>query len=291
MTRCTVLGASGYIGRHLVQHLQASGHPVWAPERNDPAIFTQPLGHVWYCIGLTADFRTRPFDTIQAHVSLLAQVLQRCDFESLVYLSSTRVYAGAAHATQVADVQITHEDAALQVQPHDPSCLYNLSKLAGESLCHHSGRAGVRVARLSNVVGPGMDANSGNFIASLLRDALTGHVLLHSDPASEKDYLHINDATHWLARIGLTGQAATYNVASGVQTTHAQWLQWLAQATGCTHAVAPHAPLQRLAPINVARLRNEWGLAPQPVHAWLGDEVAAMRSVAITPIEPIAHID
>lgn len=286
MIRCTVLGGRGYLGRHLVQHLHTLGHAVWVPERDDPAIFTQPLGHVWYCIGLTADFRTRPLDTIDAHVGVLAQVLRRSSFQSLLYLSSTRVYAGATHSAD-ASLQSTHEDAALQVQPHDPSHLYNLSKLAGESLCHHSGRAGVRVARLSNIVGPGMDADSGNFVASLLRDALAGHVLLHSDPASEKDYLHIHDATDWLTRIGLGGQAATYNVASGVQTTHAQWLHWLAQATGCTHAIAPHAPLQRLAPINAARLHREWGLAPQPVHAWLDDEVAAMRSTIMAPIVPI----
>ena len=172
----TVLGASGYIGSRLVAHLQAQGHTVWAPTRGDTEVFTRPLGHVIYCVGLTADFRTRPFDTVDAHVGLLAEVLRRAQFDSLLYLSSTRVYMGAAS---------THEDAPLSVLPGDPSYLYNLTKLTGESLCHACGRPGVRVARLSNVVGPGMDSASGNLVADLLRQARQGHIVLRSDPQVE----------------------------------------------------------------------------------------------------------
>ena len=77
----TVLGASGYIGSRLVAHLQAQGHTVWAPTRGDTEVFARPLGHVIYCVGLTADFRTRPFDTVDAHVGLLAEVLRRAQFD------------------------------------------------------------------------------------------------------------------------------------------------------------------------------------------------------------------
>lgn len=254
----TVLGASGYIGSRLVAHLQAQGHTVWAPARGDAEVFTRPLGHVMYCVGLTADFRTRPFDTADAHVSLLAEVLRRAQFDSLLYLSSTRVYMGAAS---------THEDAPLSVLPGDPSYLYNLTKLTGESLCHASGRAGVRVARLSNVVGPGMDAASGNLVADLLRQAQGGHIVLRSDPQSAKDYVHVDDLLDWLPRIALTGRAATYNVASGRQTTHAQWLAWLQARTGCTVEVHAQAPLQVFPPINVQRLQGEWGVTTRAVLA------------------------
>ncbi|WP_119967464.1 NAD-dependent epimerase/dehydratase family protein [Simplicispira lacusdiani] len=256
MSLFTVLGASGYIGSRLVARLRADGHEVWAPQRGAPELLTRPLGHVLYCIGLTGDFRSRPFDTVQAHVGLLAEVLQHARFDSLLYLSSTRVYMGAAD---------TGEDTALAVRPQDPSYLYNLSKLAGEALCHACGRAGVRVARLSNVIGPGMDADSGNFIASLWRDARQGYVLLQSAPESAKDYVHIEDVVGILPRIALQGRAATYNVASGVQTRHAQWLQWLADKTGCRWEVAAQAPLQQFPPIRVERLRAEFGWQPLPV--------------------------
>jgi nucleoside-diphosphate-sugar epimerase len=247
----TVLGGSGYIGSRLVAHLRSLGHSVWAPLRADPKVFTRPLGHVIYCVGLTADFRTRPFDTVEAHVSLLADVLHRSRFSSLLYLSSTRVYMGAAS---------TQEDAPLFVQPSDASYLYNLSKLTGESLCHASGRPAVRVARLSNVVGPGMDAESGNMVADLLQQARQGRVVLHSNPNSAKDYIHVSDVLDWLPRIALQGSHSVYNVASGHQTTHAQWLEWLQQRTGCVVDVSSHAPHHSFSPINVSRMQDEFNV-------------------------------
>ena len=273
----TVLGASGYIGSRLVAHLRAQGHTVWAPPRGYAEVFTRPLGHVIYCVGLTADFRTRPFDTVDAHVGLLAEVLRRAQFDSLLYLSSTRVYMGAAS---------THEDAPLSVLPGDPSYLYNLTKLTGESLCHACGRPGVRVARLSNVVGPGMDAASGNLVADLLHQAQRGHIVLRSDPQSAKDYVHVDDLLDWLPRIALAGRAATYNVASGRQTLHAQWLAWLQARTGCTVEVDAQALLQAFPPINVQRLRGEWGVAPRAVLAddlLLNDASVVTDPVGVTP--------
>ncbi len=258
MTSFTVLGASGYIGSRLVSHLRSQGHPVWAPERGDASVFSQPLGHVLYCVGLTADFRTRPFDTVEAHVGLLADVLQRSQFDSLLYLSSTRVYMGAAS---------TDEDASLGVLPGDPSYLYNLSKLTGEALCHASGRAHVRVARLSNVVGPGMDAASGNLVADLLHQARKGHVALRSDPRSSKDYVHVADLLDWLPRIALAGRASVYNVASGLQTTHAQWIEWLRERSGCAVQWPQDAPLQHFPPIAAQRLQAEFHVLPRPVFA------------------------
>ena len=253
--RFTVIGAAGYIGSRLVRHLLALGHTVWAPPRGDAALLEQPLGHVLYCAGLTGDFRTRPFDTVEAHVGLLARVLQRARFDSLLYLSSTRVYMGAAS---------THEDAALSVVPGDPSYLYNLSKLTGESLCHASGRSGVRVARLSNVVGPGMDVDSGNLVADLIRQARSsGRVVLRSAPESAKDYLHIDDVLDWLPRIALQGRSSVYNVASGCQLTHRQWLDWLRLHTGCAVECMADAPMHTFPPIHVQRLQTEWGVQPR----------------------------
>lgn len=252
----TVLGASGYIGSRLVAYLRNQGHTVWAPARGDAEVFTRSLGHVIYCVGLTADFRMRPFDTVDAHVGLLAEVLRRAQFDSLLYLSSTRVYMGAA---------VTDEHAPLTVVPGDPSFLYNLSKLTGEALCHASSRTGVRVARLSNVVGPGMDTASGNLLADLLHQARQGQVVLRSDPRSAKDYVHVADVLDWLPRIALQGRATVYNVASGRQTMHAQWLDWLQQRTGCSVQVQPGAPLQLFPLIIVSRLQSEWAVLPRPV--------------------------
>ena len=270
MTAFTVLGAGGYVGSHLQQHLESAGHAVFAPERGDKSLFHRPLGAVIYCIGLTADFRTRPFDTVEAHVSFLADILERADFTSLVYLSSTRVYQAAS---------ATSEDTPLRVEPENPSDLYNLSKLAGESLCHSCGRENIRIARLSNVVGPRMDAANGNLIASLVSEARQGRITLQSSPDSAKDYIHIDDVVDRLARIALHAEHRCYNVASGIQIRNADWLVQLSALTGCAVDARPDAPLHSFPPISTRRIDAEFGPVRHAPAAWLAQEFTSNPSV------------
>jgi nucleoside-diphosphate-sugar epimerase len=251
----TVLGASGTIGRKLSAHLRAAGHAVFSPGRGED-LYSRPLGHVIYAIGMTADFRQRPYETVQSHVSLLAELLQNGNFESLLYLSSTRVYGRATTGS---------EDSLLTVLSKDPSDLYNLSKLMGESLCLQNSRAGVRVARLSNVVGD--DVESANFVPSLVREALTGRILLQTAADSVKDYIHIDDVTELLPRIAAEGHERLYNVASGIQTTHKQLATLLAFHTGCHVEVVPLAPTVRFCAIDISRIRAEFDFQPRPVLA------------------------
>lgn len=245
--RFTVLGASGFVGSSLAASLRANGHSVYAPQRADPAIFEADLGHVIYCIGMTADFRSKPFETVDAHVSVLADVLRKSRFDSLLYLSSTRVYGDASHAS---------EQARLQVDPADPSALYNLTKLTGESLCRSCGKPGVRVARLSNVVGS--DPDSENFLSSLIREALAGRIELQSDPDSSKDYILLDDVVALLPLIAIGGNHWLYNVAGGSNVRHAELVGALAALTGCEVAVRPGAPRVDFPLIDTARVRDEF---------------------------------
>lgn len=255
----TVLGARGTIGRRLVAHLQALGQTVDTPSRGDDGLYQRSLGHVIYSIGLTADFRQRPYDTVDAHVSELAELLKHGDFESLLYLSSTRVYGRAVGG---------REDSLLPVLVQDPSDLYNLSKLMGESLCLQDARTGVRVVRLSNVVG-GEDADSANFVPSLVREARSGRIVLQTAEDSAKDYIHIDDVAELLPRIAVDGRERLYNVASGTQTTHAQWVGQLAVWTGCSVEVVADAPTVRFISIDIGRLQAEFDFQPRSVLASL----------------------
>ncbi len=247
MARMTVLGAGGFIGSHLARRLAQAGHAVDAPAR-DADLAGRDLGHVAFCIGLTADFRQRPLDTMEAHVCKLLNVLRDCRFESLVYLSSTRVY-GAGGGSGL-------EDAPVSANVNDPSDLYNLSKLAGESLCLNSGRP-ARVARLSNVYGA--DFASQNFLAELIRAAVDhGEVVLRSALASAKDYISLDETLDGLCWM-LGGPCAhgVYNVASGRNTTNAEIADALVRATGCAVRVEPGASAFVFPDISVARLRAE----------------------------------
>ena len=86
----TILGANGFIGSNLVKFLKTKNCEIFTP--NISEITSENLGHVIYCIGITSDFRERPFDTVNSHVSLLNDFLKNHNFESFLYLSSTRVY-------------------------------------------------------------------------------------------------------------------------------------------------------------------------------------------------------
>jgi nucleoside-diphosphate-sugar epimerase len=251
----TVFGASGFVGSYLVGHLRSLGHEVSAVSREN---FPQPpadLGHCIYAIGLTADFRTRPFDTIEAHVSTAAKLLRDYEFQSFLYLSSTRVYARSAEA---------HEETVLSALPSDPSDLYNLSKLTGESICLSCDRKNVRIARLSNVIGPD-EAMSDTFVGELCREAHRGHIELRSDPESSKDYIWIGDVADLLTRIAIEGQHPIYNVASGMELAHQAWISGLSAITGCSVSVAENAPLIRFPRISTNRIVDEFGYAPSPV--------------------------
>ncbi len=251
----TVFGSQGVIGSRLVAHLNLIGHHVNTPSRDFDELLNSNLGHVIYAIGLTADFRHRPYDTVEAHVNLVAKILQRADFDSFLYLSSTRVYYRC---------DVAREDCLLPVFSEDPSDLYNISKLMGESICLQDDRKCIRVARLSNVVG-GEDAESANFVPSLVRAARGGHIVLQTAMNSVKDYVHIDDVAELLPLIAAGGSERLYNVASGVQTTHAQWTEALAVQTGCTVDVLPSAPSVQFIPIDIGRIRSEFHFQPRPV--------------------------
>ena len=249
----TVLGAGGFIGSNLATYLSAQGHECFTPSRDDASIYSANLGHVIYCIGLTADFRTRPFDTVRAHVSVLADVLEKSQFDSLLYLSSTRVYGNSTEA---------NEEAILQASPQNPSDLYNLSKMMGESLCFSCSRSNVRVVRLSNVFGHDLD--SDNFLASVARDAVKHHkVVVNSSPQSVRDYVYIADVVSLLPKIAATGKARLYNLASGVNTSHQVLLAEIQAITGCEVIFMENAPTVYFPPICTDLVTNEFGFSSQ----------------------------
>lgn len=265
----TLIGASGFIGGALAGHLRDQGHEVFAPVRGALDLYNRPLGHVIYAAGVTADFRSRPFDTLRAHTTLLAELLERADFSSLLYLSSARVYRHAEHGG---------EAAAICLRSEDPEDLYDLTKLTGEALCHASGHAHVRVARLTNVVGP--DFQSQNFLFDLIRAACdTGRIELRSAPNSTKDYVLLGDVLAMLPRIAVAGQQACYNLGGGRNLRHAEVLEQISSVTDAQWTVQPGAPLIETPGVNISRLQEEFGYEPAPVLSRIPDLVCEYRKL------------
>ena len=246
----TVLGGSGFIGSALVKGLAAQRVETYAPGRDD-VDWSRELGHVLYAIGLTADFRDRPLDTVDAHVNRLSEVLRRGRFETLTYLSSTRVYRGSSD---------TRESASLSVRPAEGNDLYNISKLMGESLCLAAPPA-ARVVRLSNVYG--FDPGSDNFLPAVLRVAAQhGEVRLRSALDSCKDYVAIEDVVDAVLRIATSARMRLYNIASGRNVTHREIAEKLAEL-GVRVSVDPAAPVIADPVVRIEPIIEEFGFTPQ----------------------------
>lgn len=272
----TVLGSSGFIGSHIAALARKRGHDVDCPSR-DERLDGRNLGHVIYAIGLTSDFRSRPHETVTAHVTKLQQVLTSASFDSLIYLSSTRVYSRCQPPIfdHVIAPAVT-EDTPVAVLSSDFSDLYNLSKLMGESIALTHGNK-VKIARLSNVVG--LDLKSDNFLMSIVRDCLQKRsVDLKTTMDSSKDYVSVDDVADIVLRLGTEGRHSIYNVGSGINATHRQIAARLGLLTGARFQVAPGSSTVTFPPINIERLKREFCFEPKGLDAMICSLVSGFRS-------------
>ncbi len=274
--RFTVFGAAGYIGSTLVNKLQSAEREVIAITRENIATTPNDLGHAIYAIGLTSDFRSRPLETIEAHVNLLANLISRRTFRSFTYLSSTRLYKCETS---------TDELISISASPRESDDIYTLSKLLGEALLLRLTPDRGRICRLSNVYG-GND-QSANFLTCVIAEARTeGDVVITQAAASEKDYIHIEDACRAILAIALRGTEPIYNVATGQNTSHQQIADRLK-----SHGIAVNfrtGQAVRFKPINVDRLRKLMDWNPRR----LIDDLPSLLTVQVeTYKEPPSDLD
>jgi nucleoside-diphosphate-sugar epimerase len=277
--RFTVFGGQGFIGQRLVVHLRANGHDVRAPQKGMESSAIEAgecCGHVIYAIGMTGDFRQRPYDTIEAEVAKHANLIRSARFQSWLYLSSTRLYSG------LDENALASEDLPLSVFPSQDS-LYNLSKLLSEAVCLGNQNPTVRVARLSNVYGKGQ--KNTTFLGAVIDELLTsGSVEIKEAPTSAKDYISVEDVCEHLQSIAIAGRERIYNVASGIRTSHREIAEKLAQVTGGTVAFAPGAACRRFPRVDVSRISSEFAHRP----SLLTDNLEALLPEWTTRVERTA---
>lgn len=253
--RFTVFGHMGFIGQHLTTYLTSKGHDVFTPPKVISQIGGTKLGHVIYAIGLTGDFRERTKDTIDAHVNLLNELLEYTDFESCLYLSSTRIYSGIK--------DLATEDSCLNINPCADS-IYDLSKLLGESLCLAKSSASIRIARLSNVYGTGQSKH--NFLGSLINDIQkNGKVVINEAPDSAKDYVSLKDVLQLTEAIALKGSCRIYNIASGNPVTHYDLAERIKNLTGCTIEFNKNANKRYFPKIDISKIKEQFDFSPASV--------------------------
>ncbi|MBX3482754.1 NAD(P)-dependent oxidoreductase [Phenylobacterium sp.] len=246
----TVLGGAGFVGARLTARLRDAGLDPWVPARGDPDLLARDLGTVFYCAGLTADYDRRPFDTVEAHSTLVSRIIEAGRFDKLVYCSSTRLYDGQRK-------DVVHEAEPLVLDPADPRRVYDLSKALGENLTlARSGGRGA-VARLSNVFD--WEDGAPGFLSEWLIEARANRdLVLQSSPNIARDYIHLDDTVAALIAIAERGQGI-FNVAAGRLTTNAEIARvfeargfWVKFTGDANPPAPPNAAVERLAGLGVA---------------------------------------
>lgn len=266
----TVLGAGGFVGSHLTRYLTSRGQSCWAPDRANTGLFDRPLGHVIYCIGLTADYLDRAFDTVEAHVTLFSHLLKDAEFDSVVYLSSTRLYDSGDGSGK--------EDQDLTLNPGNSRHLYDFSKGLGETLCQVCGDGKARVARLSCVYAD--DLSGENFLHGLIAQALaTPEITLETHPDFARDYVHMDDVCEALIHIATRGNRHIYNVASGANITNSRLFDIITEQTGCRITASPPKGVTSVtAPtIDVQALSEDFAMIPRSIADALPKLIAGNR--------------
>ena len=257
----TLVGGHGFVGKYLFSYLTAQGWDCWVPLKNDPLLTQRPLGYVFYCAGLTADYAVRSFDVVDAHVSCLNRILHQSNYDSLVYLSSTRLYDSQPGIVGV-------ESSDLIFNTGNFRHIYDLSKALGESMCHVAGKGKAKVARLSCVYHDQNDVDG--FLPGLLRDVVAHKgkkypLEVNSSPHFLRDYVTINDVVDALVKIACFGQHTIYNVASGENVDNKTLFLHL--ESKCQVKIEPlrsdQLPLPAI--VSIDRLMSEFSWQPMPV--------------------------
>lgn len=238
--RYTILGSSGFIGHYLSKALP----DAYCPPRRELRSLAGDLYHVFYCIG-----DNKLPGALDADLGYLLWFLKNCNFESLTYLSSSRVYCGASSGSEESD---------LVLSPQDPGMAYSVTKLAAESACLADERC--KIVRLATVVG----LNNGDYlIPGLIRSALRDRMMkvdLH--PWTIRYLVAIEDVIEILPKIPF-GKHRIYNIASDIPTNVGYIIMAIEAATGAK-AFWRHSNFVPYPPISIKRAKEEFGFSPRP---------------------------
>jgi nucleoside-diphosphate-sugar epimerase len=214
--RIVVTGASGFIGRHLIQRLAdldahviaVSRSAFVAPDTVDRVQVRDyaetPAGDV--LIHLAEESRIAAIALAPKEASAdngaVLQALIGKGFEHVVYASSAAVYGDE------------HEYARRVTEDLAPVSAYARAKLICEDLVRRTAGAVVRIANTYGSYGP-----QETIMSDLLAQAYTEGPMRLRDPAPIRDFIHVIDVADGLAQIVTQEFRGIINLGTGVGTS------------------------------------------------------------------------
>ena len=282
MKRVLVTGASGFLGRHAIPHLQSRGYEVHALARQKQEKLP---GVVWHQRDLLSDLG--PLEIVRwvrpTHLLHLAWCADPVDFwhtpDNLHWLHATNrlveaftkyegqrvVGVGSCAEYEWADDTYCHELSS----PTNPATLYGHAKLtAGRRLetLAAAGQVSSAWARLFFLYGPG--AHERRLPGSVIGPLLEGLPAPCSSGVQIRDYMFIDDAAAAIVATLDSAVEGAVNIASGEPVRIIDMLKGVASILDCEHLLQVGAVAdsmtnnpQRLV-ADVTRLRDEVRFTP-----------------------------
>lgn len=220
--RVLVTGATGFIGRHVLERLRATQVEVAGLARRG-ASFESDLTvaaevrtvldqykptHIFHLAGAiaqtTGGVPTLFSSNVAATAVLLGEAATSLPEARIIVLSSSAVYGVAMPAT------VTEE------APVQPTTAYGLSKAAAETVarCHWDAGKDVRVVRAFNLTGPGLP--SGLVLSDVAVQLARGETVRVGNLDSRRDWLDVRDLAEALCLLALEAPPfEVVNVGSG----------------------------------------------------------------------------
>ncbi len=179
----------------------------------------KPVDYIIHGASATSSryFVSNPVETIQIALNGTTNVLEFArsqeHLQGMVYMSSLEVYGTPATTDFIKESDYGYID------PLSVRSSYSEGKRMAECICaSYAGeyQVPVRIARLSQTFGPGVDYNDGRVFAEFMRCALEHRdIVLHTEGKTVRTYCYIKDAISAILHVllfGTTGKA--YNVTN-----------------------------------------------------------------------------
>ena len=245
-----VTGATGFIGRHLVNGLRREGVAVDILVRRES---TRPLPEAWRddvtcrvwdgsTNGLAAIVAAARPETVYHLASLFIAQHSPVDIEPLIrsnILFGTQLLEAMAAASVRHLVNLGSSWQHYQNQPYSPVCLYAATKQAFEAImCFYVESGELRAVTLKLFDTYGSGDERPKLVPALIRASALGTLLEMSPGQQMVDFVHIDDVVEALLMAarrlaaGQGGEMDCHAVTSGRAVSLRQFVEIFSQATG-----------------------------------------------------------
>lgn len=281
--RVLVVGASGFVGRHLIPHLESCGHTVESWSRSGSQgpgvdlLGPEPLpkgqwdaafhlaGHSRPSLGWSSALTAENIAMTARLLDHLAETSPGCRF---IFPSSAHVYADSVEPHAETD----------EVSPSGP---YGLSKqLCEASVQSHAKNLKVVIVRAFNKIGPGLP--EGLLVTDLMNRIRGGEDPLRmSGRNALRDFLDVRDAVQAYERLACADvpSGSVFNLCSGTPLRVSALIQSILSHLGIHRQVIFEDLREDILTGHCGKLKEAIGWSPSyPLEDTLGYMLEAARA-------------